>query len=49
MLYPPLNCTGDLDEFIKCARLAELLAKLNAYPSAEEGKVACCSLLSSVQ
>ena len=49
MLYPPLNCTGDLDEFIKYARLAELPAQRNSYPLVEEGKMACCSLRSSVQ
>lgn len=49
MLYPPLKCTGDLDEFIKYASLAELPTPHNLCPLVEEGKMACCSLCSSVQ
>lgn len=55
VLYPPLNCTGDLDEFIKYSRLAELPAvtelpaQRNSYPLVEEGRIACCSLHSSIQ
>lgn len=31
-LYPPLNCTWDLDESIKYAALAEIPAQYNYYP-----------------
>lgn len=48
MLYPPLNFTGDLDEFIKYARQAELPARCNSYPLVGEGKMTC-SLCSPVQ
>lgn len=35
-----LNSTGDLDEFIKDERLAELPAQRNLYPITEGGKMA---------
>lgn len=48
MLYPPLNFTGDLDEFIKYGRQADLSAWCNSYPLVGEGKMSC-SLCSPVQ
>lgn len=48
MLYPPLNFSGDLDEFIKYARQVELPAQCNSYPLVGEGKMTC-SFCSPVQ
>lgn len=48
MLYPPLNFTEDLDEFIKYAKQAEFPAQCNLYLLVGEGKMAF-SLCSPVQ